>query len=547
MDGGIFVRRVELDHGGELLAHVDGLVGGGVCRECRTQPAYTAVVDYFFDVASPIVPEDAPLCDPGDEFVVTAASNGPGIVSRDPDQSIYGCGELVTLTAQPDVGARFSSWTGSVSSTANPLVLTVGGDATATANFELDETPPEVSNVAVSLNGGSATISWETDEPSIGSVDYGETPSYELGSVPSTTWSATHAVTLLGLTEGTVYHYRITAEDAAGNVVAEPDRTFAAAVGDGPFVDVWYGDYQSFGALGNPQRWINVLGQVIDPDGLSALSFSLNGGSPRTLSVGPFRRLADPGDFNVEIDFAEMLPGTNTIEIRAVDGLGFETTKVVTVDYSAGNVWPLSYSIDWASASNISDVAQIVDGRWSIVDGELRNDLQRYDRAVAVGNVTWTDYEVTVPVTIDGFSTDGFVGTNGAPAVGVMLKWPGHSDWTGDQPTWGYYPGGGGAWYEFAADGTGDLYLTDFQGGAYRSDPLGRVLALGTTYLWKIRVETQEDGTALYSVKVWAEGAPEPIGWEIVDTDSSDVSGGCLLLVAHFAYVSFGNISIEPL
>ena len=72
---------------------------------------------------------------PGDEFVVTVASNGPGTVSRDPDQASYGCGELVTLTAEPDVDAQFLSWTGSVSSSANPIALPVVGDTTATANF----------------------------------------------------------------------------------------------------------------------------------------------------------------------------------------------------------------------------------------------------------------------------------------------------------------------------------------------------------------------------------------------------------------------------
>ena len=61
-------------------------------------------------------------------------------------------------------------------------------------------------------------------------------------------------------------------------------------------------------------------------------------------------RLKDLGDFNVEIDYAEMLPGTNTIEVRAVDGLGFETIKTIAVDYAAGTTWPLPYSVDWSSA-----------------------------------------------------------------------------------------------------------------------------------------------------------------------------------------------------
>ena len=79
--------------------------------------------------------------------------------------------------------------------------------------------------------------------------------------------------------------------------------------------------------------------------------------APQSLSLGPLRRLAEPGDFNVEIDYTELSPGANVIEIRAVDGLGFETVKTVTVDYSAGTVWRLGYQVDWSSVVEISGVA----------------------------------------------------------------------------------------------------------------------------------------------------------------------------------------------
>jgi hypothetical protein len=402
----------------------------------------------------------------------------------------------------------------------------------------------------VAANETSATVSWQTDELSIGFVEHGVTPSYERGSVASSTLSTTHAVTLPGLSEGQVYHYRITAEDSLGNSATGADATFTTASSSGsPNIDIWYGASQSFGALGEPQTWVNVLGRVADPDGFSVLTYSLNGTPPQNLSIGPFRRLAEAGDFNVELDYQELSPGINTIEIRAVDGLGFEAIKTVSVDYSAGNVWPIDYQVDWASAADISEVAQIVDGRWSIVGGQLRNDRQRYDRAVAIGDISWTDYEVTVPVTVHALNTDGFVGINGAPGVGVMLKWPGHSDWTGDQqPNWGYYPGGGGGWVEFAPDGTGELRLDDFApGGVFRGDPLHRAIAIGTRYIWTVRVESQPDGSALYRMKVWVDGSPEPADWEIVGTDPVDVPSGSVLLLAHFTDVSFGNVVVNPL
>jgi hypothetical protein len=130
-----------------------------------------------------------------------------------------------------------------------------------------------------------------------------------------------------------------------------------------------------------------------------------------------------------------------------------------------------------------------------------------------------------------------------------MLKWPGHSDLlTGDQPNYGWYPGGGGGWIEFETDGTSNLRMTDFTAGGVRdTDPLNRNFALGTTYVWKLRVESQGDGTATYRMKIWEAGTPEPSLWELNDTEPSDVPGGSLLLLAHFTDVSFGDITIDPL
>jgi hypothetical protein len=91
------------------------------------------------------------------------------------------------------------------------------------------------------------------------------------------------------------------------------------------------------------------------------------------------------------------------------------------------------------------------------------------------------------------------------------------------------------------------LKLTDFEGRVNTTDPSGRVLAIGTRYIWKLRVETQLDGSSLYSLKIWADGTPEPAAWELVDVDQTDVPGGSLLLVAHFCHVSFGDLTIEPL
>ena len=111
--------------------------------------------------------------------------------------------------------------------------------------------------------------------------------------------------------------------------------------------DIWYGTHQRFGHLGVPQRWINILGNVSDPDGIDWLSYSLNGGSEHALSIGADRRrLLQAGDFNVEIDRIEFQPGLNEVAIIAIDTSGNRTEQIVTVDFSDGITWPENYSID---------------------------------------------------------------------------------------------------------------------------------------------------------------------------------------------------------
>ena len=96
-------------------------------------PAHTALVDYVFDAASPIVPEDGG----GAGFTLDLAATGMGGVSADPDQAVYACGDLVTLTATAQPGWSFTGWQGDVpSSSLNPLVIQMDADRAILAVFE---------------------------------------------------------------------------------------------------------------------------------------------------------------------------------------------------------------------------------------------------------------------------------------------------------------------------------------------------------------------------------------------------------------------------
>ena len=115
-----------------------------------------------------------------------------------------------------------------------------------------------------------------------------------------------------------------------------------------PEIDVWYGSEQFFGQRGNPQKWVNILGCVSSEYGIASLTYSLNGEAAEPLSTGPNgTRLANPGDFNIDIDTHDLKEGANAVTITATDSLHTTAVRTVTVNYSRGQRWPLPYSIDF--------------------------------------------------------------------------------------------------------------------------------------------------------------------------------------------------------
>ena len=72
-------------------------------------------------------------------YTLTINKNGNGTVTKDPDQTTYHYGDVVTLTATADPGWTFASWSGALSGTDNPATLTITGDTSVTATFTKDE------------------------------------------------------------------------------------------------------------------------------------------------------------------------------------------------------------------------------------------------------------------------------------------------------------------------------------------------------------------------------------------------------------------------
>jgi phosphodiesterase/alkaline phosphatase D-like protein len=90
-----------------------------------------------------------------------------------------------------------------------------------------DPTPPAISAVqAAGVTDGAATLRWTTDEPSTSQIDYGTTASYGTTTLQDTNRVTDHAMTLTGLSAGTLYHYRVKSRDVVGNLATSDDFTF---------------------------------------------------------------------------------------------------------------------------------------------------------------------------------------------------------------------------------------------------------------------------------------------------------------------------------
>lgn len=89
-----------------------------------------------------------------------------------------------------------------------------------------DTTPPVITNVAAgSITDTTATITWNTNEAATSVVQYGLTTAY--GSTASVTgYTTAHSVPLSGLTQQTLYHYKVVSADSSGNSAESGDYTF---------------------------------------------------------------------------------------------------------------------------------------------------------------------------------------------------------------------------------------------------------------------------------------------------------------------------------
>jgi hypothetical protein len=330
--------------------------------------------------------------------------------------------------------------------------------------------------------------------------------------------------------------------------LVKPTLRQAAAAGNTLAINLWYGDTQRFGHVGNPQTWVNLLGNVSGPNPITNLRYALNGGAEKNLVVGPDGfRLIEAGDFNIEIPRTDLNAGANQVVIRATDSQNNTVTKTVTVTYTANQQPALPYVANWGATNNLQDLAQVVDGRWLIDNGMVRPAVLGYDRLINLGDVSWSDYEVTVPMIVRGINAAGYEGINNGPGVGLLIRWQGHFSVGNEQPRTGWQNLGALAWYRWYIDRTEGKQLVGY-GGNWLGVNANELIAYNTPYMLKLRVESRPGQTAFYSFKMWRTDATEPAGWDIAGGGNTGEPGsGSILLVTHYVDVSFGTVTIMPI
>ena len=92
-----------------------------------------------------------------------------------------------------------------------------------------DTVPAVVSNINVSPDLSSATVTWATDEGATSQIEWGATDTYGNFTALDSNLATTHTKTVSSLTAGQTYHFRVVAEDRATNETLSSDQTFATS------------------------------------------------------------------------------------------------------------------------------------------------------------------------------------------------------------------------------------------------------------------------------------------------------------------------------
>lgn len=316
-------------------------------------------------------------------------------------------------------------------------------------------------------------------------------------------------------------------------------------------IDVWYGTDQKFGSIGQPQRWINILGSIGKPSEGTKLLYLLNDASGKELTLGSdLHRLANPGDFNIELGWNEVDQGMNRLIIIKESVSGHGDSIAVSIQVEKGNKWPLPYEVDFSKLGDLQSVVQIVDGKWQLTPLGVRTAEPFYDRVLSLGDNSWYDYEAHIELTIHGWTpSEPGAPTYNVTHFGTALRWRGHHS-DRRQPSRKWYPLG--AQGEFLLKNAQDScqWRILFDGGKMKPQKYGlptKGVAIEKRMHIRATVQTLSDGHTQYRFRQWLSGKIEPSEWDVIGLEEGDYPSGALCLVPHNSDVTIHRVAVRSI
>jgi uncharacterized repeat protein (TIGR02543 family) len=91
---------------------------------------------------------------------LTTTATGPGTVTKNPNQTTYAPGTLVTLTAVPNANCHFVGWTGDTTAATSPITVAMNANRSFTATFAID------THTLTLTSSGHGTVAKNPDQTS---------------------------------------------------------------------------------------------------------------------------------------------------------------------------------------------------------------------------------------------------------------------------------------------------------------------------------------------------------------------------------------------
>ena len=253
-----------------------------------------------------------------------------------------------------------------------PTTARGGSNVTVIAQAPVECTPPVISNVqTIDVDPVRATVTFDTDEPTRGTVHYGSACGAFTGTAVGNGFATSPTVLLSGLTEASTYFFVVEAADEAGNVAFDDNG----------------GTCHSFATPDVPNYFTEQFNAGVDLDGVK-LTFTPNGsidfyaGCAEPISALPTDPAAGVPLVLTDDDEAEaVLTDGKTVSLYGAAYPSFWITSNGYVTFTGGET---SYDETYEQHFSVARVAALYDDLNPATAGTV-SWKQLGDRAVA----TW--------------------------------------------------------------------------------------------------------------------------------------------------------------